>query len=76
MAIYKLDQENKKETIKDRIQNAINLGRREALKEVLKWLEENFYTVYCLHDEYLTGEFINAEEMIYAFKQKFELLNR
>lgn len=63
-----------KETIEDKLQKAINLGREEALKEVLKWLEENFYTVYCLHDEFLTGEFVNSEEMIYSFKEKFKLL--
>lgn len=73
---YIWNREIKEDTIENRLRNAINLGRREALKEVLKWLEENFYTVYCLHDEYLTGEFVNAEEMIYSFKQKFELLNR
>ena len=73
MAIYKLNQETKKETIENRLQKAINLGRREALKEVLEWLEENFYTVYCLHDEYLTGKFVNSEEMIYSFKEKFKL---
>lgn len=32
MAIYKLGQETKKETIEDRLNRAINLGRREAYK--------------------------------------------
>ena len=41
MAIYKLGQETKKETIEDRLNRAINLGRREALKEVLEWLKEH-----------------------------------
>lgn len=30
-----------KETIEDRLQRAINLGREEALKEVLEWLDES-----------------------------------
>lgn len=72
MAVFK---PRVKETTEDKLQKAINLGRELALQEVLKWLEENFYTVYCLHDEYITGEFVNAEEMIYSFKKEFKLLN-
>ena len=33
-----------RETIEDRLQRAINLGREEALNEVLEWLDENFCT--------------------------------
>ena len=79
MAIYKLNQENKKETIEDRLNRAINLGRRESLKEVLEWLDENFYTsdIECA-DSYLTeyvlnGNFESKEEMLQSFKERFNI---
>ena len=41
MAVFK---PQLKETTEDRLQRAINLGREEALKEALNWLDENFFT--------------------------------
>ena len=79
MAIYKLGQETKKETIEDRLNRAINLGRREALKEVLKWLDENFYTsdIECadsyLPEYVLNGNFESKEEMLQSFKERFNI---
>lgn len=79
MAIYKLGQETKKETIEDRLNRAINLGRRESLKEVLKWLDENFYTsdIECtdsyLPEYVLNGNFESKEEMLQSFKERFNI---
>ena len=79
MAIYKLNQENKKETIEDRLNRAINLGRREALKEVLKWLDENFFTGeivgYCsgIPDIIVQGKFDCKEQMLQSFKERFKI---
>lgn len=82
MAIYKLGQETKKETIEDRLNRAINLGRREALKEVLKWLDENFSE----HEDFsfdfvedipyqclVECNFESKEEMIQSFKERFNI---
>ena len=63
MAIYRLNREIKEEPMTQRLQNAINLGRREVLKEVLEWLDENFFTGeivgYCsgVHDIIVRGKF-------------------
>ena len=79
MAIYKLGQETKKETIEDRLNRAINLGRREALKEVLEWLDENFYTsdIECADrylPEYVLNEnFESKEQMLQSFKERFNI---
>lgn len=73
MAVYKLNRENKKETIEDRLNRAINLGRKEALKEVLKWLDENFSDVHVLHDDRLEGDFNSKEQMLQSFKERFNI---
>jgi hypothetical protein len=70
MTVYK---QEIKETIEDRLQKAINLGREEALKEVLKWLEENFYDVHVLHDDRLEGDFESKEQMLQSFKERFNI---
>ena len=79
MAIYKLGQETKKEPIEDRLKRAINLGRREALKEVLKWLDKNFFTgeiegYYSDVPEHIVqGKFDCKEDMINSFKKQFNI---
>ena len=70
MVIYKPEI---KDTTEDRLQNAINLGREEALKEVLEWLEENFSDVHVLHDDRLEGNFESKEQMIQSFKERFNI---
>lgn len=68
-----------KETTEDRLQKAINLGREEALQEVLKWLDENFYTsdIECadsyLPEYVLNGNFESKEEMLQSFKERFNV---
>jgi hypothetical protein len=79
MAIYKLGQETKKETIEDRLNRAITLGRREAYKEVLEWLNENFFTgeiegYYSDVPEHIVqGKFDCKEEMLQSFKERFNI---
>lgn len=68
-----------RETIEDRLQRAINLGRREALKEVLEWLDENFFTGeiigYCsgIPDIIVQGKFDYKEQMLQSFKERFNI---
>ena len=68
-----------KEITEDRLQKAINLGREEALKEVLEWLDENFYTsdIECadsyLPEYVLNGNFESKEEMLQSFKERFNI---
>jgi hypothetical protein len=70
MTVYK---QEIKETIEDRLQKAINLGREEAYKEILKWLDENFYDVHVLHDDRLEGDFESKEQMLQSFKERFNI---
>ena len=71
MAIYKLGQETKKETIEDRLNRAINLGRREAYKEVLEWLDENFYD--STDDLSVQSHFDFKDRMLQSFKEHFNI---
>ena len=80
MAIYKLNRETKKESIEDRLQRAINLGREETLKEVLEWLNDNFFTgeqeisQYSIEVEsILKSVFSSKEEMLQSFKERFNI---
>lgn len=76
MAVFK---PKPKETTEDRLQKAINLGREEALKEVLKWLDVNFFTgeiegYYSdVPDFIVQGTFEHKEEMFQSFKEHFNI---
>lgn len=64
-----------KETTEDRLQKAINLGREEALKEVLYWLEDETIDH---SDEYADPIvaftiFDNKEQMLQSFKERFNI---
>lgn len=78
MAIYK---PKVTETTEDRLQKAINLSREEVLKEVLEWLDENFFTgevvgyYYDVPDYIVQGKFDFKEEMIQTFKNNLILSN-
>lgn len=72
MAVFK---PKPKETTEDRLQKAINLGKREALKEVLYWLEDA-----TIDDadgcDYPIVSFTccdNKEEMLQSFKERFNI---
>lgn len=76
MAIYK---PRVIETTEDRLQKAINLGREESLKEVLDWLDENFYNKIDMYHDYsfdiigLNSDFSSKEEMLQSFKERFNI---
>ena len=83
MAVFKPEI---KETTEDRLQKAINLGREEALKEVLEWLDENFYNKIDMHPDYYNSEynfdiiglnsnFSSKEEMLQSFKERFNIVD-
>jgi uncharacterized protein (DUF927 family) len=78
MAVFKL---KIKETTEYRLQRAINLGREEALKEVLEWLDENFYTSDIefadsyLPEYVLNGNFESKEQMLQSFKERFNIVD-
>ena len=57
------------------IRKAKDLGREEALKEVLGWLEENFYNIHVLHDDRLKGNFESKEQMLQSFKERFNVVD-
>lgn len=76
MAVFK---PKVKETIEDRLQKAINLGREEALKEVLEWLDENFFTGEMegyyndVPEHIVQGKFDCKEQMLQSFKERFNI---
>ena len=70
------------ETTEDRLQKAINLGREEAYKEVLEWLDKNFYE----HEDFsfdfvedrpyecpIICNFKSKEQMFQSFKEQFNI---
>lgn len=67
------------ETTEDRLQKAINLGRSETLKEVLEWLDENFFTGEIVGyysdvpDIIVHGKFDCKEQMLQSFKERFNI---
>ena len=76
MAVFK---PKVKDTTEYKLQKVFNLGREEALKEVLEWLDENFYTsdIECadsyLPEYVLNGNFESKEEMLQSFKERFNI---
>jgi hypothetical protein len=81
MAIYQLELT---ETTADRLQKVLDLGREEELKEVLEWLDENFYNKLDMHSDYnsdeysfdiigLNSDFISKEQMLQSFKERFNI---
>ena len=61
------------------IQRAKDLGREEALKEVLEWLDENFFTgeiegyYYDVPEHIVQGKFDYKEDMLQSFKERFNI---
>jgi hypothetical protein len=79
MAVYK---QEIKETIEDRLQKAINLGREEMLKEVLKWLKEHCWrretmASFLMQDTPPSYEIVmnfeSEEELFQSFKERFNI---
>ena len=63
------------ETTEDRLQKAINLGREEAYKEVLDWLNEVTLDGDdgCDHSMVYFTAFDYKEEMLQSFKKRFNV---
>lgn len=60
------------------------IGKKEVLKDVLDWLDENFYNKIDMHPDYyndeysfdiigLNSEFISKEQMLQSFKRRFNI---
>ena len=64
-----------KETTEDRLQKAINLGREEALKEVLEWLDETTDDGDdgCGSSMVYFTPFDYKEQMLQSFKERFNI---
>lgn len=65
------------------IRRAKDLGREEALKEVLEWLEDNFFTgeqeisQYSIEVEsILKSMFSSKEQMLQSFKELFHMIQK
>ena len=63
-----------KETIEDRLQRAINLGREEAYKEVLEWLDNHTYNSL-EEDLPVQVDFTLKDGMFQAFKEQFNMID-
>lgn len=60
-------------------------GKNEVLKDVLDWLDENFYNKIDMHSDYynsdeysfdiigLNSDFISKEQMLQSFKKRFNI---
>lgn len=72
MAVFK---PQLKETTEDRLQKAINLGREEALKEVLEWLDETTDDCDdgCGYSMVYFTSFDYKEEILQSFKEHFNI---
>lgn len=71
---YIRNREIKEDSIENRIRNAINLGRREALKEVIEWLDNHTYTSL-EEDLPVQVDFTLKDDMFRSFKEDFDLIN-
>ena len=72
MAVFK---PRVKETTEDRLQKAINLGREEALKEELEWLDETTDDGDdgCGSSMVYFTPFDYKEQMLQSFKERFNI---
>jgi hypothetical protein len=67
------------ETVINSLYEVKDWGRLETLQEVLKWLEENFFTgeiegYYSDVPEHIVqGKFDSKEEMLQSFKERFNI---
>ena len=67
------------ETVINSLYEVKDWGREEALREMLRWLEDNFFTgeiegYYSDVPEYIVqGKFDCKEDMIKSFKEKFNI---
>ena len=56
------------------IRRAKDLGREEALKEVLEWLQEHTYSIHDRQKHCNFGiNFESEEQMLQSFKERFNI---
>ena len=75
------------ELILETLDKGKEIGKKEVLKDVLDWLDDNFYNKIDMHfdydnynsDEYsfdiigLNSDFISKEQMLQSFKNHFNI---
>ena len=60
------------------------IGKKEVLKDVLDWLDDNFYNKIDMHPDYynseynfdiigLNSDFSSKEQMLQSFKERFNI---
>ena len=62
------------------------IGKNEVIKDVLDWLDKNFYNKIYMHSDYynsdeysfditgLNSDFISKEQMLQSFKERFNIV--
>jgi hypothetical protein len=72
------------ELILETLDKGKEIGKKEVLKDVLDWLDENFYNKLDMHSDYnsdeysfdiigLNSDFISKEQMLQSFKEHFNI---
>ena len=72
------------ELILETLDKGKEIGKKEVLKDVLDWLDENFYNKIDMHSDYnsdeysfdiigLNSDFSSKEQMIQSFKNHFNI---
>lgn len=72
------------ELILETLDKGKEIGKKEVLKDVLDWLDENFYNKLDMHPDYnsdeysfdiigLNSDFISKEQMLQSFKNHFNI---
>lgn len=72
------------ELILETLDKGKEIGKKEVLKDVLDWLDENFYNKIDMHSDYnsdeysfdiigLNSDFISKEQMLQSFKERFNI---
>ena len=72
------------ELILETLDKGKEIGKKEVLKDVLDWLDENFYNKLDMHSDYnsdeysfdiigLNSDFISKEQMLQSFKERFNI---
>ena len=67
------------ELILETLDKGKEIGKKEVLKDVLDWLDENFYNKIDMYSDYsfditgLNSNFISKEQMLQSFKEHFNI---
>lgn len=72
------------ELILETLNKGKEIGKKEVLKDVLDWLDENFYNKLDMHSDYnsdeyifditgLNSDFSSKEQMLQSFKEHFNI---